>query len=267
VVIILYSLKRLLDRLLKDEEIIGIVVFGKCLSIGHQEVLCLPLDQLRNSLEESDIDLLIFTKRKSLAIMSYIEEALRHEDIHIVFHPDFYSVRPSDKVTFDIIVVPRGTRWFSRDNLGRLIGLSIFSSEYILLSDYPIEKLLVLPKKADSMSERINLVLKGYGGLYYFITGLWSAIGNKNLVDARRILKWAIIDTVWALEGKFIRDDPYRCVDILNSRLGDICEEYGATLDIFLGKRRVNPSLQLMKDVYGFIEFLIGSLRQILSEG
>jgi len=253
-----------MSGLLDTKGVLGIIVFGKHIYQRGANILDVSLSEIKNDSTESDVDLILFVEKKTLEIMTRIKNALMEEDTHIIFHPDFYSVRPPDKVTIDIIVVPKGTKWFSKDHLGRLIGLSIFSSKYLLLSELNIDELLVLPQKPKDKYERLNLVLKGYGGLYYFVTMLWSTIGNEILVDARRILRWAIIDTVWALTGEFIRDDPERCVSILKEAIRGIDDKQGELIDIFTGRKKVQPTLSLEKSVYKFIDSLIPAIRRFV---
>lgn len=254
----------LMNCLLDTQGVLGIIIFGKYMSWRGTNILGTSLGEIKNDSTESDVDLILFVEKKTLEVMARIKNALMGEDTHIIFHPDFYSVRPPNKVTIDIIVVPKGTKWFSKNHLGRLIGLSIFSSKYLLLSELNINELLVLPQKPKDRYERLNLLLKGYGGLYYFVTMLWSTIGNEILVDARRILRWAIIDTVWALTGEFIRDDPERCVSVLKEEIGGIDDEQRELIDIFTGRKKVQPTLSLEKSVYKFIDSLIPAIRRFI---
>lgn len=169
---------------------------------------------------DTDIDLLLIVNKKEPILKNKIDNYFK-DSFEIVHHPDFYNKRNSSLPFLEVIVLPVKSRYFVYENKGILTGISGFvqNNYYTLLPGKSLEELIPLPKNNFSFHERIKIFLKCDWGINDYLTKFWPLLYVEKInVDLKRIIKFIIMDIIWVLSGKMIRDNSQKNL-ILNQQV------------------------------------------------
>ena len=236
-----------LTKLLKAGLASSIIMFGSSVRENtYKSVLtgnCLQYRlRYRNTLtHEGDLDILIIG-RKNLYLLDALKKIFSKHG-KVIFHPDFYSYRPSDTLIFEVIVLPPSSRWLATH--GRLIGLSIFQDGNYAVFDpnHPPERFIYMPEEPRDENERRKIALKSYAGLVDMYMKLWATIGNSLRVDPLRVAKWLICDSLWIRTGIFYFDNEI-LISLFKEEFPDIVRRHEALIDLMAQGRKWDYELE-----------------------
>jgi hypothetical protein len=260
------TLAECIKRIHVEGDVCSTVLFGSSVRKREEFERMLSLTESDSSTRFpllAELDLLLVVKEKSLGLLDLLKRCLAPYG-YALFHPSFYEVRSTHRPTFEIIALPKHSSWFARNNLGRLVGLSVLRApNFVHFAGSPVADCIEMPSGARTRDERLPIALHGHAGLLDMCSKLWAALGNGDRVDPFRVAKWLICDTVWVESGTF-----YSELDILADKFAtffpDLSRKHSGLVR-GLAAMRTGEAGDLRED-YELARELVSTLKRAIPE-
>ena len=198
----------ILETLKEDRNFIGCYCFGGQQYIRNtEEYRNLAHNRMESptDIATGDIDLIFVVEKKDISSALKIEYVLRKFG-SVNFHPDFYSKRDVTEVFFEVIVIPKGSKYFKTK--GVLTGLSALKQDTLVtIFGPPISEVLELPDPAEMLDKEKRLEyykICDYG-INHMLSVIYTQLTKADpKIDYKRVIKYIALDFAWVIKGEFL---------------------------------------------------------------